>query len=232
MALVLALGFTVNLLTGRSSFAAPAILHVHAILFFGWVVICALQSWFAATGRTQLHRPLGWLGAAWALVMLPVGFALMLHRVGAGQTPFFFQPQVFLIGNLATLGCFAVLTAAAIAMRRDTGWHRRLHLGSLACLMGPGFGRLLPMPLLTPWALEIAMLPGLAFPAWLAWREWREDGRLHPAWVPAIALLPVVTLAAWLIAHSPAGDAAYALAVAGQPGQAVPGLAFPPPPGG
>lgn len=232
MALLLALGFTVQLLAGRSSFAAPAVVHVHGIIFFGWAAISTLQAWFAATGRTDLHRPLGWLGAAWALAMIAAGVAVMLNAVGQARSPFFFQPQVFLIENLATLACFAALTATAIAMRHDSGWHRRLHLGALACLMGPGFGRLLPMPLLAPFAMEIAMLPGLAFPAWLAWREWREDGRLHPAWVPAIALLPAVTLLAWSLAHSPAGDALHAAAVAGQPGEALAGLSFPPPPGG
>ncbi|MFN3370211.1 MAG: hypothetical protein ACK4Z0_01630 [Sphingomonadaceae bacterium] len=232
MALTLALGFTVQLAAGRSSFAAPPVVHVHAIIFFGWAVIATAQAWFAATGRMEMHRPLGWLGAAWALMMVAAGVAVMLNAVGEVRSPFFFMPQVFLIENLAGLLCFAAMTAAAIVLRRDGGWHRRLHLGALACLMGPGFGRLLPMPLLTPFAMEIAMLPGLAFPAWLAWREWREDGRLHPAWVPGIALLPAVTLLAWSLAHSPAGDAIYAAAVAGRPGESVPGLAFPPPPGG
>jgi uncharacterized membrane protein len=83
-----------------------------------------------------------------------------------------------------------------------------------------------------PWALELAILPGLAFPAWLAWRERREDGALHPAWIVGILALPLITVAAWLVAHSPLGDAFYARVVAGQAGEAVPGLAFGAPPPG
>jgi uncharacterized membrane protein len=98
--------------------------------------------------------------------------------------------------------------------------------------MGPAFGRILPMPLMIPWAMELAMLPGLAFPAWLAWRERREDGTVHPAWVVGLLALPLTTFAAWLIAHSPMGDTFYAQVVEGRAGEAVPGLAFAPPPPG
>lgn len=232
MALIFVAGFLTQFLAGRSSFSAPLIVHAHGLVFFGWVALSTAQAGLAAGGRFEWHRPLGWLGVAWALVMVPLGLALMLSTVGSGRTPFFFQPQVFLIENVATLACFAGLTAAAILLRRNAGWHRRLHFSALACLMGPAFGRLLPMPLMTPWAMEIAALPGLAFPAWLAWREWREDGRLHPAWVVGVLALPVALALAWLLAHSAAGDAVYASVVAGSPAAGAPGLAFPPPPGG
>lgn len=230
MALVFVAGFSFQFLMGRSSFDAPLVVHAHGVVFFGWVALNVAQAWAAALGRLELHRPLGWLAAAWVIMMLAMGIAIMLNNVGMGRTPFFFQPQLFLVENLSGLACFAVLTAAAIRLRRDTGWHRRLHLSAFATLMGPAFGRLLPMPLLIPWAMEISILPGLLFPAWLAWREWREDGRLHPAWIPGLLALPVTFLAAWLIGHSALGEAFYAAVVAGGPAESMPGLAFPPPP--
>ena len=232
MALIVVGGFLNQLLMGRSSFAAPLVVHIHALVFFGWVAINTAQAWAATSGRLDLHRPLGWLAAAWVLMMLAAGVAIMLAKVGEGRAPFFFQPQVVLVENIAGLLCFAVLTGAAIRLRHDTGWHRRLHLCALASLMGPAFGRILPMPLMIPWAMEIAMLPGLAFPAWLAWREGRADGAVHPAWVIGILALPLTTAAAWLIAHSQMGDALYAQVVEGRAGEAVPGLAFGAPPPG
>lgn len=230
MALIFVAGFSMQLLMGRSSFAAPAVVHFHALIFFGWVALSTVQAGLAAGGGMRWHRPLGWLGAAWVLVMMLAGTAVMLAVVRTGRTPFFFQPQPFLIQNLATLLCFAGLTGAAIMLRRDTGWHRRLHLCALACLMGPAFGRLLPMPLMMPYAFEIALLPGLAFPAWLAWREAREDGAVHPAWIPGIAALPFTILLATLLAHAAPGDALYSRVVAGTPGSAFAGFDFPPPP--
>ena len=232
MALVFVAGFLNQFLMGRSSFDAPLVVHVHAVVFFGWVAINTVQAWAAASGRLDLHRPLGWLAAAWVLMMLAAGVAIMLTKVGEGRSPFFFQPQVFLVENLAGLACFALLTGAAIRLRHDTGWHRRLHLCALATLMGPAFGRILPMPLMIPWAMELAMLPGLAFPAWLAWRERREDGAVHPAWIVGLLALPLTMLVAWLLAHSPMGDALYQQVVAGRAGEAVPGLAFGAPPPG
>ena len=172
MALVFVAGFLNQFLMGRSSFDAPLVVHVHAVVFFGWVAINTVQA------------------------------------------------------------CFALLTGAAIRLRHDTGWHRRLHLCALATLMGPAFGRILPMPLMIPWAMELAMLPGLAFPAWLAWRERREDGAVHPAWIVGLLALPLTMLVAWLLAHSPIGDALYQQVVAGRAGEAVPGLAFGAPPPG
>lgn len=232
MALLIAAAFSFHLGMGRSSFDEPAIVHTHALLFFGWVVLSSVQAGLAGTGRIALHRPLGWLGAVWLVAMVAAAIGIMQHKIGEGTAPFVFQPQVFLFQNFATVGTFAGLTAAAIALRRQVGWHRRLHLCALAALMGPAFGRLLPMPYLMPWALEIAMLPGLAFPAWIAWREWREDGVLHPAWVPGIAVLPVAVMAAWALAHTSLGNAAYAGMLASRPGERVPGLAFPAPPPG
>jgi hypothetical protein len=232
MAIVVAIGFSVQLLMGRSSFDAPILVHAHAVVFFGWVALSAVQAGLAATGNLGWHRPLGWLGAAWVLVMVPIGFALMLTNIANGRLPFFFQPQVFLMQNLGTLICFGVLTAWAIQLRRNTGWHRRLHLCALATLMGPAFGRLLPMPLLIPWALEIAAIPGLLFPVWVAWREWQEDGAVHPAWVPGLLALPLTLSLAWLLAHSPLGDAIYATVVDGGPVAGRSGFGFGSPPPG
>ena len=98
-------------------------------------------------------------------------------------------------------------------------------------LMGPGFGRLLPMPLLPPYAFEIAGLVALVFPAIGILRDWRVHGRPHPAWLWGIGVLLTVTLLARLIAFSPAGEAIYSLATAGGVMNGTDGLAFPPPPG-
>ena len=100
----------------------------------------------------------------------------------------------------------------------------------MAALLGPGFGRLLPMPLMIPWSFEIAGLLALIFPAAGALRDWRRDGRVHPAWWWGMVAIAAVVPLAQVIATSPAGDAIYAAIVAGQPGATVPGMAYPAPP--
>jgi len=158
MAGLIIVGFSVHLTLGRSTFAAPLTVHLHAVVFMGWVGLYVLQNWLVATGRVAVHRRFGWIAVPWMVAMLWLGYATTVGMVQRGVVPFFFLPQHFLIADPMMLLCFAGLTAAALALRRRTDWHRRLHLCAMAILLGPAFGRLIPMPFLTPFAFEIAPL--------------------------------------------------------------------------
>ncbi len=230
MVFVLVAGFSVQLVMGRSSFSAPLIVHIHALVFFGWAFLFVAQSWLATRGPIALHRRLGWIGAGWIAVLLVMGIAVTVARVRQGTTPFFFQPQHFLIANHLALFVFAGLAVTAIRMRRATDWHWRLQVGGLATLLGPGFGRLLPMPFLTPFAFETAALIGAAFPIAGMIRDWRRDRTIHRAWFWAFGSIVVALGVARVIAHSPLGAVIYAFATDGAAGAAVPGLAYPLPP--
>jgi hypothetical protein len=214
---------------GRSSFSAPLVVHAHAFVFMTWVGIYVLQNWLVATGRVALHRRMGWVALAWIGLMMWFGIAVTVSIVQRGMTPFFFLPQHFMIANpLGMLG-FVGLVTAAIAMRRRTDWHRRLQLCAMTLLMGPAFGRLLPMPFLIPYAFEIASLAGLIFPAIAVGREARR-GAVHPAWRWGLPVLPILLLGALFIAHSPVGGAIYAWVTAGTTGAAVAPLEYGPSP--
>lgn len=229
MAIILVAGFVVQLALGRSSFGAPLVVHAHAIAFMGWVAITLSQAWLAAGANMATHRKLGQVAVIWTIALIVLGPMVTLAAVQTARTPFFFQPQHFLIANPMTLVGFAGLFAAAIIMRRQVDWHARLHIGAFVMLMGPGFGRLLPMPFMTPYAFEIAGLVALVFPVLGILRDWRVHGRPHPAWLWTIAVLLAVTLLARVIAFSPIGAAIYAAAANGTLASAD-GLAFPPPP--
>lgn len=231
MAAVLVAGFSTQLAMGRSSFDAPLIKHLHALAFFGWVAIFVTQTGLATSGSMALHRRLGWIGAGWVALLVVMGTALTVFVVREGTAPFFFHPQHFLIANPIGVSVFAGLTAAAIVYRRRTDWHRRLHLCGMTALIGPGFGRLLPMPLMTPYSFQIADALGLIFPAIGILRDWRRTGRVHHAWLWGVAVLVLARLLGEAIVVSPLGDAIYAWVTAGSPGTGVDGLAFAPPPG-
>ncbi len=230
MAVTIVLGFSMQLAMGRSSFSARPLVHIHAIIFMGWVALFVIQSRLAASGSKALHRKLGQIGAGLSALLVILGFWITIDVVQRGLTPFFFQPQHFLIANPLTVLVFAALTAAAIRFRRHPDWHMRLHICALAGIMGPAFGRLLPMPFLIPYAFEIAVIFGLIFPAAGMIRDWRTEGRIHQAWWSGVVPILLILLAATFLAQSSLGNAAYRAVTEGHPGSRLPGLDFPPPP--
>jgi hypothetical protein len=152
--------------------------------------------------------------------------------VRRGQVPFFFQPLQFLVFDPVALFTFAGLTAAAILLRRQTNWHRRLHFCGMSILLGPGFGRLLPMPLLQPWAWEATLAASMIFPVAGMLADMRRSGHVHPAWRWGVAAMIGSLLVTEAITYSPAGSAIYRVVTAGSPGAALPPLQFAPPPAG
>lgn len=232
MAAIMVAGFSTQLAAGRSSFASPVIVHAHAVVFFGWVTIFVVQTALAARGSMVLHRLLGWLACGWAIAMVAIGVALMLHVVRGATVPFFFQPQYFFVANLLALVGFAGLTCGAVAMRRQTDWHRRLHVSAMAVLLGPAFGRLLPMPFIIPWSYQIAALAGAVVLLIAAAIDARRTGQFHWAWGVGLGATLATLLAAQVIGFSSLGGVLYRAATAGSPGANVAALAFPAPPSG
>jgi hypothetical protein len=232
MTIVIVAGFSLQLAMGRSTFHSPPLVHAHAITFMGWVTLYLLQNVFVATGRMELHRRLGWIATGWIAAMLVLGCLVTAAMVRRGQVPFFFRPLQFLVFDPMTLFTFAGLTIAAIMLRRRTEWHRRLHFCGMSMLLGPAFGRLLPMPLLQPWAWEAAFAASMVFPLAGAAIDARRTGHAHPAWRWGIAAMIGCLFVTEAITYSPLGTAIYRATTAGTPGADVPALDFAPPPAG
>lgn len=231
MALVVVAGFSLQLAMGRSSFEAPLLVHAHAVVFMGWVVIFLVQNLLIATGQLRWHRPLGWLAAAWLAPMLILGWLVTEAMVRRGDVPFFFRPLPFLVFDPVSLATFVGLTIAAVWLRRSTAWHRRLHYSAMAILLGPAVGRLLPMPLLIPWAWEATTLVTLAFPVIGMIIDLAKTRRIHPAWFWGLGVQIAMIAAIEALTWSPLGLQLYQTVTAGSPGAAVAPLAFPTPPG-
>ena len=223
-------GFSMQWLMGRSSLHAPPLVHAHALVFMGWVGFFVVQTTLGARGSLALHRRLGWVGAGWAIVMVAVGTITTVVMVREGRAPFFFTPGYFLPMNVLGVLSFGVLLAAAIRLRARRDWHPRLVLSAMAGIMGPAFGRLLPMPLLVPFAGQTVMAAILLFPLAGAVRDLRREGRVHPAWWWGIGVIVVTQLAATWLPPTAAGLALYDAVTRGSPGAAVAPLVYPAPP--
>lgn len=199
-------GFSLNLAAGRSSFAVPLIFHVHAFVFFGWIALYIAQNVLVDSGSMALHRRLGWVALFWVPLMVALGTLMTVLSVQHGA-PFFFDVRQFLFSNPLQLLLFAGFVGAALVLRRQTSWHRRLMYCSMAILTGPGLGRLLPMPLFMPYAWWVTVVAVLVLPLIGAVADRRRAGRVHPAWIWGIGMMLAVQLTADAIAFSPAGTA-------------------------
>lgn len=232
MALIIVTGFSFQLAMGRSTFASPVRVHIHAVLFMGWMTIFLLQNVLVSIGRVDLHRKLGWIAAGWMVAMVISGFVVTAAMVRNGVVPFFFRPLHFLVFDPVQCLTFAGLTIAAVSLRRQTDWHRRLHVAGLALLLGPAFGRMMPMPFLPPYAWEVTFLACLAVLGIIIALDSRRRGSVHPAWKWGLGAWLAMFVAIEALTYSPVGLAIYDSVVAGHPGASVDPLAFPPPPEG
>lgn len=231
MALIIFAAFSLQLGMGRSSFGgSPPIVHAHALVFMGWVVLYLLQNVFVASGAIAWHKRLGWVGAGWMIAMVVLGTIVTLRLVQGGHAPFFFTPLMFLVMDPLSVVTFAGLTTAAIVYRKRTQWHRRLHYAGMSILLGPALGRLLPLPLMIPYAFEATSLAVLVFPVIGVVADLRRSGRVHPAWWWGLGTIMAFNVAVEAIVLTPVGDAVYRGVTAGTPGAAKSPRAYPPPP--
>jgi hypothetical protein len=229
MSAIIVAGFATNLALGRSTFAVPPVYHIHAFVFFGWVALYLAQNWLVASHRVDLHRRLGWLSVIWVPVMVGMGVTMMIVSMRRTGGPFFFDQNEFLISNLLLLLCFGALVFVAVSQRRNTGRHRRFMLVAMSILTGPGFGRLLPLPLVIPHAWRITVLAALIFPVIGMVYDRVRGGRVHPAWIYGVAAIIGVQIAADIFAYSDWGVELTRHLLAGSPGAARPMEAFLPP---
>ncbi|RYD64070.1 MAG: hypothetical protein EOP58_10260 [Sphingomonadales bacterium] len=229
MALVIVAGFSLNLATGRSNFAVPPIYHAHAVVFMGWLALWVAQAVTIATGRRALHIRLGKLGYLWIPLMVVMGITIMIAVARRTGGPFFFAVNEFLVSNIAGVLVFGALAMWSLRIRRHDGWHRRLMFSAMVVLVGPGIGRLLPMPLLIPNAWTISFAVTLIFPAIAMVADLRRCGRVHAALWWGTGINIGVFVASLLLAHSALGLAFTQAVIAGTPGAERPMQPFLPP---
>lgn len=143
------------------------IIHLHAAVFVGWLLLVIVQASLAATGRIALHMKVGNFGMAWGLVLLLVGwataFSVFGDRVQAGDLEL---ARNRLVAPLTDLLVFAPVLAAAWIYRRKPEIHKRLIIVASIILLSAAVHRMAflgggpspPLPqLLTVWLSPILL---------------------------------------------------------------------------
>ena len=171
------------------------LVHVHAALFVGWILLFAAQIALVATGHVRWHRRLGSIMAIWALLMLLVGpptvvMALRRPHSGVGGIEFF--------GNLAQLLVFGILIGTALLRRRDSATHKRLMLLGTATLMLPALARW-PFGLPTPALLAVYLLVPLALLVW----DRATLHRIHRATLLGLTLIVLLVASTLIVSATP-----------------------------
>jgi uncharacterized membrane protein YozB (DUF420 family) len=193
----------------KSSRPYPLIVHFHAALFVGWLVLLTTQVLLIRNRRANIHRRLGMI-AAWMIplmVVVALATAWIVQRQVA-MLPGVHRPQFISINITDMLG-FAGLAGAGLLLRRDSSAHKRLMLLATLYLSTAGFARLW---LLTIghggtdsfWGFFLAYnLGGDVLVAMLGLYDLATRGRLHPAYVLGGGWALVNELAAAWLFFSP-----------------------------
>jgi hypothetical protein len=159
---------------------APAIVHLHGLMFFSWMILLVVQAGLVSSGNIRLHRSLGTYGIAHATVIIYTGILLQLiaSRQGMemGGSP---GSDGLYLGLAAFIGFILMFTLAMRNTRRPE-IHKRMILFAMLPVLPPGVNRFWYVSLglddffpavhlyLTLWSMAIAILV----------HEWRRTGRI------------------------------------------------------
>jgi len=156
-----------------------SVFRVHGLVFSAWVVLFVVQTALVSARRTDIHRRLGVLGAALALLMLVMGYMAAVTAARRGfSTPGLPPPLVFFAVPFFDLLVFATLVGFALYLRRTPAAHKRLMLLATIAVLTAAIARLPYVLPLGPLAF-FGLTDLLVFAA-MAYDRWTR-GRVHPA---------------------------------------------------
>ena len=171
----------------------PWIFHVHTVLFLGWMVLVALQAWWASRGRLDLHVAVGRYGMIYGAFIAAFGIVfsvyLFAQQVEAGH---FDRVQRTLAAPFTDIGVFVVGLCGAWLARRRPAVHFRFIVVATNGIIIAGVTRL---PIIggtrSLAARDIAVFMVVCLlPMWLAMiRDYAKERRIHPVYLFGVALL-------------------------------------------
>lgn len=120
-------------------FRAPlpsVIIHVHATVFIGWLLLLILQTSLVSAGRVDLHRKLGIFAVVYAGIMVPLGWLAATDSLVRAKDAFGRDPRVFYLIPTSEITVFGILIALAFRYRKVPAVHKRLiYVANVALLL-------------------------------------------------------------------------------------------------
>jgi hypothetical protein len=206
----------------------PFYLHLHGVLLTLWYLLLALQAWLVRSGNTATHRKLGYWFAGYGVVVIAGGLLATLNvvsrQLALGATfeadmaelvpelgmPPGIQFLPFISGvvwaNLAMVVAFAILLGAAVLLRRQPDWHKRLILLASLSILPPALARISRWELFggesaTTITIMLFVLIGV-----MVVQDLVSLRKVHKATINGFAVILVSTMAAGAIGTSAFGQ--------------------------
>jgi hypothetical protein len=144
LAIVSGFGYEMVQLNAQGKLQFPPIVHVHAVVYVGWLVLFTLQVLLVRTKHLALHKKLGLIsfGMIPVMIILGISTAIITQRLKYGTPGGDLHFTVVQFGDMLVFGCLA---GAGIYFRKNYVAHKRLMLLSALALTSPGFGRWLSL---------------------------------------------------------------------------------------
>ena len=156
------------------------LLQVHALVFTSWILLQVVQPALIASGRSELHRKLGFAGVGVALLVWIFGNLASVEAMEVGYKGVG-DPYAFYAVTFFSMQAFGLIALLGILRRGDGDAHKRLMLLSNAAILEAAVGRL-PLELVAETAplsfylgADLIILAGVAY-------DIVSRGRLHSVW--------------------------------------------------
>jgi len=162
------------LVTG--TIAQPLLIHIHATVFTGWLVLFLTQAILAATKHVTWHLRLGKIGIGYGALLVVVGLSTGVMR--SSRLPLGGEAEDLLFAATADMVVFSSFFTAAIVYRRKPQVHKRLMMVAANMLLIAAVARMTfipPPPGGLPLFLTIWFLPLIAAMAY----DWWSQRRIH-----------------------------------------------------
>ncbi len=133
-------GYEMVQMSSQGKLHFPLIVHIHAIVYVGWLVLFTVQILLVRSKNLALHKKLGLLSLGFIPVMLILGLLTVIivqkQQYGTPDGDLHFICVQF--GNLLMFCCFAGI---GIYLRKNYVVHKRLMLLATVVFTEPGFAR-------------------------------------------------------------------------------------------
>jgi hypothetical protein len=183
--------------------------HLHAASAVGWMILLSWQALAVRSNNVARHRRTGRRFGPWLAAIVTVSALAtvwMADRAKIAASDFDPRRLSFQIGHIIP---FAVLSGVALRRTDRPALHKRLQLLAVVAILDTGWSRWLGPNILEltdrgPLGQMLARFPlTWALLAALAVYDLRTRGRLHPAFLPALALILVTEIGACIVFFAP-----------------------------